>query len=41
MERTDEMIKKDVVDQLFWDDRIDASCTEGVISVRNKLSSSV
>lgn len=25
MQKTDEIIKKDVVDQLFWDDRVDAS----------------
>ncbi len=28
MQRTDEMIKKDIVDELFWDDRIDASKIE-------------
>ncbi len=43
MRRTDEQIKKEIVDQLYWDGRIDASdvkveVTEGVVSLTGTVT---
>ena len=40
IQRTDEDIKKDIVDELYWDDRVDASEAENNLVVQFDIPAS-